>query len=406
MNIESKSTKYVLIVMNSDPSNNLVQRRFNDRSTSDEYYERFNRNQYYNAVEDEQIYMDEYTTLLHHYNDFIVTGNAMFSRMEQTLRENIARSHVRQSFYYHRYNDLIRARTQLPLMQPPVPLNTMPPSPAIPHSPSAAAAPAPAPQREEPIRPRDNTSPQPQLPSANRLAEVFPRLLSRYFTSELNRESREINNNRENLFSMLYTVPVAIRTTGAVGGGGGGGAAATGAPTNDQINRATLNTVFSHIISPVNATCPISRDEFNDESEITMIRGCNHIFNRESLREWFVSHSTCPMCRSDIREYRAQPSQPSQPPQQEQPVRHAFADNISNVSIDRVDQDEITFSYDLPIEYNDDQVYQNIVNSIVEMAQTARRNNNNDRDNRININNDNDRRDGRNDDDDDIMEVD
>ncbi len=392
--------------MNSDPSNNLVQRRFNDRSTSDEYYERFNRNQYYNAVEDEQIYMDEYTTLLHHYNDFIVTGNAMFSRMEQTLRENIARSHVRQSFYYHRYNDLIRARTQLPLMQPPVPLNTMPPSPAIPHSPSAAAAPAPAPQREEPIRPRDNTSPQPQLPSANRLAEVFPRLLSRYFTSELNRESREINNNRENLFSMLYTVPVAIRTTGAVGGGGGGGAAATGAPTNDQINRATLNTVFSHIISPVNATCPISRDEFNDESEITMIRGCNHIFNRESLREWFVSHSTCPMCRSDIREYRAQPSQPSQPPQQEQPVRHAFADNISNVSIDRVDQDEITFSYDLPIEYNDDQVYQNIVNSIVEMAQTARRNNNNDRDNRININNDNDRRDGRNDDDDDIMEVD
>ncbi len=395
--------------MNSDPSNNLVQRRFNDRSTSDEYYERFNRNQYYNAVEDEQIYMDEYTTLLHHYNDFIVTGNAMFSRMEQTLRENIARSHVRQSFYYHRYNDLIRARTQIPLMQPPVPLNTMPPSPAIPHSPSAAAAPAPAPQREEPIRPRDNTSPQPQLPSANRLGEVFPRLLSRYFTSELNRESREINNNRENLFSMLYTVPVAIRTTGAVGGGGGGGAAATGAPTNDQINRATLNTVFSHIISPVNATCPISRDEFNDESEITMIRGCNHIFNRESLREWFVSHSTCPMCRSDIREYRAQPSQPSQPPQQEQPVRRAFTDNISNVSIDRVDQDEITFSYDLPIEYNDDQVYQNIVNSIVEMAQTARRNNNNDRDNRININNDNDRhdgRDGRNDDDDDIMEVD
>lgn len=327
----------------------------------------------------------------------------MFSRMEQTLRENIARSHVRQSFYYHRYNELVRARTQIPLMQPPVPLNTMPPSPAIPLRPAVAPA---APQREEPTRPRDNTSPQPQLPTANRLDDVFPRLLSRYFTSELNRESREINNNRENLFSMLYTVPVAIRTTGAVGGGGG--AAVAGAPTNDQINRATLNTVFSHIISPVNATCPISRDEFNDDSEITMIRGCNHIFNRESLRQWFVSNSTCPMCRGDIREYRTQPSQPSQPsqPQQEQPVRRAFADNISNVSIDRVDQDQITFSYDLPIEYNDDQIYQNIVNSIVEMAQTARRNNDNDRDNRININNDNDRRDGRNDDDDDIMEVD
>ena len=371
--------------MNSDPSNNLVQRRFNDRSTSDEYYERFNRNQYYNAVEDEQIYMDEYTTLLHHYNDFIVTGNAMFSRMEQTLRENIARSHVRQSFYYHRYNDLIRARTQLPLMQPPVPLNTIPPSPAIPRSPAAAAAPAPAPQREEPIRPRDNTSPQPQLPSANRLGEVFPRLLSRYFTSELNRESREINNNRENLFSMLYTVPVAIRTTGAVGGGGGGGAAATGAPTNDQINRATLNTLFSHIVSPVNATCPISRDEFNDDSEITMIRGCNHIFNRASLREWFVSHSTCPMCRSDIREYQA--------PREQQPSQS----HQHNISIDRIDDNELTFSYDIPLQYNNDDIYRDIVNTITGMAQTAHQNRNN---NNHNHNH------NHNHDDDDIMEVD
>jgi hypothetical protein len=125
------------------------------------------------------------------------------------------------------------------------------------------------------------------------------------------------------------------------------------------------------------------------------------------------------MCRSDIREYRAQPAQPTQPtqpspPQQEQPVRRPFADNISNVSIDRVDQDQITFSYDLPIEYNDDQIYQNIGSSIVELAQTARRHNN-ERENRINTNNDDDRQDDRRDhghhnndldDDDDIMDVD
>lgn len=419
MNIESKSSKYVLIVMNSDSSNNLVQRRSNERSDSDGYYERFTRNQYYNSVEDEQIYMDEYTSLLHHYNDFIVSGNAMFSRMEQTLRENIARSHVRQSFYYHRYNELVRARTQ-----PQVPLNSMSTSPAgppvVPPTASTitgAAATAPASATATAPATSDATA-------MSRLNEVFPRLVSRYLTSELERQSREqhptLPANRD-IFSMLYTVPIAIRTTGATGGG------AAGAPTNDQINRATLNTVFSNIISPVNATCPISRDEFSDDSEITMIRGCNHIFNRSSLREWFASHSTCPMCRSDIREYRAQPTQPTQPtqpspPQQEQPIRRAFADNISNVSIDRVDQDQITFSYDLPIEYNDDQIYQNIVNSIVEMAQTARRNNN-ERENRINTNNDddrdNDRQDDRQDDrhdeghhnndlddDDDIMDVD
>lgn len=66
-----------------------------------------------------------------------------------------------------------------------------------------------------------------------------------------NRE--EINNGRENLFSMLYTVPIAVRTNA------GGAGAAGGAPTNEQIDRATLNTVFSHILSPVNAVCPISR---------------------------------------------------------------------------------------------------------------------------------------------------
>lgn len=53
----------------------------------DAIYERFNVNQYYNAVEDEQLYMDEYTSLIHRYNEFIVNGTALYSRMEQTLRE-------------------------------------------------------------------------------------------------------------------------------------------------------------------------------------------------------------------------------------------------------------------------------------------------------------------------------
>ena len=348
--------------MNSDPSYNSIHRRFNERNNNDEYHERFHLNQYYNAVEDEQIYMDEYTTLLHRYNDFIVNGHAMFNRMEQTLRENISRTHVRQSFYYHRSDELRRVRdngtsarqqTRAPLTQPPASLNSMPPSRA-------------APAREQPSRPRDNTSPQPQLPSEMRLGEAFPRLLSRYFTSELNRESREINNGRENMFSMLYTVPLAVR---ANTNGAAGGVVSAGAPTNDQINRATLNTAFSNIVSPVNATCPICRDEFNDESEITMIRGCNHIFNRASLREWFVSHSTCPMCRNDIREYQV-PNTLQEP--------SSDAANRSNISIDSVDQDHITFSYDLPAQYNNDQVYHDIINTISEMTQTSRRNDRND----------------------------
>jgi len=387
-----------------EPSNNINQRRSNDRNNNDDYHVRFNLNQYYNAVEDEQIYMDEYTTLMHRYNDFITSGNAMFTRMEQTLRENLSRTLVRQSFYYQRLNTSshvshsdsvpsiqhnIPSQRQIPIMEAPAPINTMNASPA----PAVVSASAPG-QRQQ-VRERDNTSPQPQLPSNARFGDVFPRLISRYISSEINRNERQPNNLRENLFSMLYTVPVALRTNV-----NNPSAAGRSAPTNDQINRATLNTVFSNILSPVNATCPISRDEFNDDSQITMIRGCNHIFNRESLREWFVNHATCPMCRNDIRDYRPSSlvSEPEHRENHDGRIAPAAGSSAgvrgggapANISIDRIDDNQITFSYDIPIQYNDDDVYRNLLNTITNMAETSQQNN----------------RPSQNQDDDDILDVD
>ena len=330
--------------MNSDPSNNPIRLQNRD-------YDMFTLNQFYNAVEDEQRYMNEYASMVHRYNEFITNGNVMFSRIEQTLRENLSRTVARQSFYYN--------------------------SRQVPYAAPAAAAPSPAP------------APAP-APTAN-ISNTIPHLLSRYLNNELARDARQpINPNENNLFSMLYTIPLEVRRNANGAGGGGGGAG--GAPTNEQVQRATMNTVFGNIISPVNATCPISRDEFNDESEITMIRSCNHIFNRASLREWFVNHSTCPMCRSDIREYRPataahlperrrRPLPSPQQQQQQQPPR-----TPANLSIDRIDNNEFTFSYDLPVSYNDNQIYQDIVNTVNHMTNNHRRNDP--------------------DDDDDIMEVD
>ena len=193
---------------------------------------------------------------------------------------------------------------------------------------------------------------------------------------------------------MLYTIPLEVRTNG--GGAASRTPTAAGAPTNHQINRATMNTIFSHIISPVNATCPISRDEFSDESEITLIRGCNHIFNRSSLREWFVNHSTCPMCRSDIREYQPPashpPSRPPAPPSTS-PRRPA------NLSIDSVDENHMTFSYDMPINYNNNEIYQDIVNTMNQMTSTI---NNGSHHAQYHYHDD----DGDDDHDDDIMEID
>ena len=353
--------------MNTD--NNITQRRMNGgggggggdpERNSATYRARFELNQYYNAVEDEQVYMDEYTTLSHRYNEFMMNANAMYIRMEQTLRESLTRTMVRQSFYYHRVQENAAAGGGGGM--------------GI----AAAAAPPPAVPAPQPaavsLAPPQAIQSAPAVAAATaRLGDVFPRLLSRYFSTELNRDAREANTGSRRVDAMLYTIPIP-RTGG--GGGGGSGLPGPGAPTNDQINRATLNTVFSNILSPVNATCPISRDEFDDNSEITMIRGCNHVFNRVSLREWFVHHSTCPMCRCDIRLYdpsaaagaaaglveRLAPSRPRDPVVQPE---------ATNISIDRVDDDSITFSYDLPVQYSNEQIYNDIMNRVTSrMPQT------------------------------------
>jgi hypothetical protein len=52
------------------------------------------------------------------------------------------------------------------------------------------------------------------------------------------------------------------------------------------------------------------------------------------------------MCRSDIREYAVSAPGPA------------------NLSVDRIDNDSMTFSYDLPIDYNSDQIYQDIINNV------------------------------------------
>jgi hypothetical protein len=196
-------------------------------------------------------------------------------------------------------------------------------------------------------------APAPAPAAESQIADIFPRLLSRYLNTEISRDARQPHNN---IFSMLYTVPARARTTNVSSSD-----TSSSAPTNDQIRRATHDTVFGNIITPVNATCPISRDEFNDQSEITMIRGCNHLFNRESLREWFARHSSCPLCRSDIRDYRPSSNQSTTPAAAGTGSSPRFP---ANLSIDHIDENNFTFSYDIPMNYNDSQIYNDIVNTV------------------------------------------
>jgi len=74
-------------------------------------------------------------------------------------------------------------------------------------------------------------------------------------------------------------------------------------PTQSQIESATRVVRYCDITRPINTQCPISMDDFNDDDMVTVIRTCGHIFNSNSLQNWFSSNCRCPVCRFDIRDF-------------------------------------------------------------------------------------------------------
>ena len=76
-------------------------------------------------------------------------------------------------------------------------------------------------------------------------------------------------------------------------------------PSNEQIQLATLTTYYSNIVEPLNANCPITLEEFEYGSIVTLIKHCGHIFKSESLNNWFTENNRCPVCRYDVRNYTA-----------------------------------------------------------------------------------------------------
>lgn len=79
-------------------------------------------------------------------------------------------------------------------------------------------------------------------------------------------------------------------------------------PSNEQIQNATETILYSSITEPINTSCPISLENFTSTSNVTMIKQCKHLFNPQSLTQWFVSNCVCPICRYDIRNYNSQES--------------------------------------------------------------------------------------------------
>jgi hypothetical protein len=74
-------------------------------------------------------------------------------------------------------------------------------------------------------------------------------------------------------------------------------------PTPSQIESATRVARFGDIINPLNTSCPISLENFNENDQVLIIRHCDHIFSNPGLISWFRTNCRCPVCRYDIRNY-------------------------------------------------------------------------------------------------------
>ena len=85
--------------------------------------------------------------------------------------------------------------------------------------------------------------------------------------------------------------------------------------TMSQIDSATQNIQYESEI--MNQTqCPITLEDFTENEMVCQIRECGHMFRRVNLMRWFDSHTGCPVCRYDLRQYgeNTQPAPPPPPP--------------------------------------------------------------------------------------------
>ena len=67
--------------------------------------------------------------------------------------------------------------------------------------------------------------------------------------------------------------------------------------TQTDINNTTTNVRYRDIISPINTECPISQETFDPNEQVLQINSCRHIFQRDSLLQWFRTGTGCPLCR-------------------------------------------------------------------------------------------------------------
>ena len=74
--------------------------------------------------------------------------------------------------------------------------------------------------------------------------------------------------------------------------------------TEENFNNETISNTWGNIRNIYdlsnNQICPITRENFEDDTNVARINHCGHIFTRSQLLNWFQFDTRCPICRYNL----------------------------------------------------------------------------------------------------------
>jgi len=82
-------------------------------------------------------------------------------------------------------------------------------------------------------------------------------------------------------------------------------------PSGEVISRNT--TVQPGSDCPPGSACAICQDTIEANDVCRLLHGCNHVYHKTCIDQWFLSNVHCPTCRRDIRESPVDLQEPSAP---------------------------------------------------------------------------------------------
>ena len=124
-------------------------------------------------------------------------------------------------------------------------------------------------------------------------------------------------------------------------------------PTNIEIEIATTILRYdSNNWEYDQHTCPISLEQFEEDSEIRRINVCGHIFKKANIDRWFDRNVRCPVCRYDIRNNESEP-EPDPEPEPESPVSASLNHDMdTELDLDEIADSVLTDDDELPELYD------------------------------------------------------